>query len=83
MTPVSSPLLPFPDAATLHGPVVVVGAGGFGREVLDIVDAMNHVGATLELLGTLDDSDANADTPCPTRRETPRRHRRLHRGSDP
>ena len=60
MTPVPSPLLPFSDAATLHGPVVVVGAGGFGREVLDIVEAMNHVGATLELLGTLDDSNANA-----------------------
>ncbi len=54
-------MLPFPDAATLHGPLVVVGAGGFGREVLDIVDAMNRVGAELELLGTLDDSDANAE----------------------
>ena len=54
-------MLPFPDAATLHGPLVVVGAGGFGREVLDIVDAMNRVGAELELLGTIDDSDANAE----------------------
>jgi sugar O-acyltransferase (sialic acid O-acetyltransferase NeuD family) len=52
-------MLPFPDAATLRGPLIVVGAGGFGREVLDIVDAMNHAGANLELLGTLDDSDAN------------------------
>jgi sugar O-acyltransferase (sialic acid O-acetyltransferase NeuD family) len=39
---------------------VVVGAGGFGREVLDIVDAMNAAGAEVELLGTVDDSDANA-----------------------
>lgn len=59
MTAVSAPLLPFPAAATLDGPIVVVGAGGFGREVLDIVEAMNHVGATLELLGSIDDSDAS------------------------
>jgi sugar O-acyltransferase (sialic acid O-acetyltransferase NeuD family) len=56
---VSSPVLPFPDAATVYGQLVVVGAGGFGREVLDIVEAMNRAGATLELLGSIDDSDAN------------------------
>ena len=37
-----------------------MGAGGFGREVLDIVEAMNAAGAELELLGTVDDSDTNA-----------------------
>jgi len=54
-------MLPFPAAATVRGQVVVVGAGGFGREVLDIIDAMNHVGAHLELLGSVDDSDARSE----------------------
>ena len=36
--------------------LVLVGAGGFGREVHDIVVAMNAAGAELELLGYVDDS---------------------------
>lgn len=38
-------------------PVVVVGAGGFGRETLDVLDAVNavHTGS-LEVLGVLDDA---------------------------
>lgn len=36
--------------------LVVVGAGGFGRETLDIIDAINEEHpATFELLGVLDD----------------------------
>jgi sugar O-acyltransferase (sialic acid O-acetyltransferase NeuD family) len=62
-------LLPFPDAATVRGAIVVVGAGGFGREVLDIVVAMNQAGAELHLLGSIDDSDANA--PLLARRGVP------------
>jgi sugar O-acyltransferase (sialic acid O-acetyltransferase NeuD family) len=38
-------------------PLVIVGAGGFGREVLDIVEAMNAVEPTFEILGFLDDED--------------------------
>jgi sugar O-acyltransferase (sialic acid O-acetyltransferase NeuD family) len=56
---VTSHPLPLPDAASRRGAVVVVGAGGFGREVLDIVVAMNTAGACLELLGSVDDSDAS------------------------
>jgi sugar O-acyltransferase (sialic acid O-acetyltransferase NeuD family) len=58
---VSSPVLPFPDAATLRGRLVVVGAGGFGREVLDIVEAMNHVGAEVDLVGSVDDDESTAE----------------------
>jgi sugar O-acyltransferase (sialic acid O-acetyltransferase NeuD family) len=36
-------------------PLVVVGAGGFGREVLDVVDAVNERGRRWALLGVLDD----------------------------
>ncbi|TFB66756.1 acetyltransferase [Cryobacterium sp. Hz7] len=37
-------------------PLVVVGAGGFGREVLDIVDALNRAAETVvfEIIGVLD-----------------------------
>ena len=38
-------------------PLVVVGAGGFGRETLDVAEAMNAVGAPRwEVLGVVDDS---------------------------
>jgi sugar O-acyltransferase (sialic acid O-acetyltransferase NeuD family) len=37
-------------------PLVVVGAGGHGREMLDIVEAVNRVSVTFELLGVIDDS---------------------------
>lgn len=36
--------------------LVIVGMGGFGREVADIVDAINAVEPTWNLLGFLDDS---------------------------
>ena len=37
-------------------PLVLVGAGGFGREVHDIVVAINRDGAEFDLLGYVDDS---------------------------
>ena len=36
-------------------PLVIVGAGGHGREVLDIVEAINEIKPSLEFLGFLDD----------------------------
>lgn len=41
------------------GALVIVGAGGFGRECLDIVEALNECGAALEFRGFLDDSGGN------------------------
>lgn len=41
--------------------MVIVGAGGFGREVYDIVLAMNTAGAHLDLLGYVDDGTDSAD----------------------
>jgi sugar O-acyltransferase (sialic acid O-acetyltransferase NeuD family) len=40
------------------GDLVVVGAGGFGRETVDAVRAMNACGASWRLLGFLDDDPA-------------------------
>jgi sugar O-acyltransferase (sialic acid O-acetyltransferase NeuD family) len=37
------------------GPLVIVGAGGFGRECLDIADAMSGAGAAIEVMGFVDD----------------------------
>lgn len=44
-------------------PLVVVGAGGFGRETIDVVRAINEVSPTWDLLGVVDDnpSPANLD----------------------
>ena len=36
-------------------PIVVVGAGGHGRELIDIVEAVNRQRATFQLLGVLDE----------------------------
>ena len=36
-------------------PLVIIGCGGFGREVHDVVDAINEVKSTWNLLGYLDD----------------------------
>ncbi|MEO1058584.1 MAG: acetyltransferase [Actinomycetota bacterium] len=47
--------------ATRQARMVIVGAGGFGREVFDIVGAMNGAGAHLDLLGYVDDGTASAD----------------------
>ncbi|TWE12018.1 NeuD/PglB/VioB family sugar acetyltransferase [Rudaeicoccus suwonensis] len=41
-------------------PLVVVGCGGFGREVCSIVAAINAVQPTFELLGVLDDAPSAA-----------------------
>lgn len=38
--------------------VVVIGASGFGRECLDVLEAMIADGADLEILGVVDDSPA-------------------------
>ena len=37
-------------------PVVIVGAGGHGREALDIVLAVNELHPTFHVLGFLDDA---------------------------
>ncbi len=42
------------------GPLVVVGAGGFGRECVDIVDSLNERGAGIELVGFVDDGTVDA-----------------------
>lgn len=44
-------------------PLVIIGCGGFGREVHDVVDAVNAQNPTWELLGYLDDapSEVNLD----------------------
>lgn len=41
--------------------LVIIGAGGFGREVLDIVRALNRDGPTFEFLGFLDDDCPRPD----------------------
>lgn len=41
--------------------IVVVGAGGFGREVLDVVDAINSVGPTWKVIGVADDAPTEAN----------------------
>jgi sugar O-acyltransferase (sialic acid O-acetyltransferase NeuD family) len=38
--------------------LVIVGTGGHAREVLDVVEALNHAGARYEVLGFLDDRAA-------------------------
>jgi sugar O-acyltransferase (sialic acid O-acetyltransferase NeuD family) len=42
-------------------PLVIVGAGGFGREVVDVVDALDAGSTTYELLGFLDDGEVRHD----------------------
>ena len=41
--------------------VLVVGAAGFGRECLDVLEAMIAVGEPLEIVGVLDDAPSAAD----------------------
>jgi sugar O-acyltransferase (sialic acid O-acetyltransferase NeuD family) len=43
-------------------PVVIVGAGGHGRELLDIVEAVNRHEPTFEFLGFLDDDERDRET---------------------
>lgn len=40
----------------MTSPIVIVGCGGFGREVHDVIDAINAQSPTWELLGYLDDA---------------------------
>jgi sugar O-acyltransferase (sialic acid O-acetyltransferase NeuD family) len=51
-------------------PLVIAGAGGFGREVLDIIEAANAVGSMFDFLGFVDDDD-NLDLELLTRRGAP------------
>ena len=37
-------------------PVVIVGAGGFGREVLDVIEAADAVSPSLRMVGFIDDN---------------------------
>lgn len=41
--------------------IVVIGAGGFGRETLDVIDAAVSAGAKLELVGVIDSGPSEAD----------------------
>lgn len=41
--------------------VVIIGCGGFGREVHDIIDAINEISPRWTLLGYLDDAPADAN----------------------
>lgn len=41
-------------------PLVIIGAGGLGREIFDLVRDINRSGATFDVLGFLDDGDVDA-----------------------
>ncbi|TVR22123.1 MAG: acetyltransferase [Ilumatobacter sp.] len=43
------------------GPIVIVGAGGFGREVLDVIEAINATGGEIELRGYVDDGQVDEE----------------------
>ena len=78
-------------------PIVVVGAGGFGRETLDVVEAVNAAASqpAFEVLGVVDDApsaenlvrlksrevDASWEVSTPGSRRKPRRLHRGHRQS--
>jgi sugar O-acyltransferase (sialic acid O-acetyltransferase NeuD family) len=49
------------DKGEAPAPLVIVGAAGYGREVLDIVEAMNTIRPTYEFLGFLDDGRDQSD----------------------
>ena len=46
---------------TVRAQLVIVGAGGFGREVHHVVEAMNTAGSDLELIGYVDDLATSDD----------------------
>lgn len=46
---------------TTSGRIVIVGAGGFGREVLDVIEAINLAGGSLEFVGFVDDGDVDTE----------------------
>jgi sugar O-acyltransferase (sialic acid O-acetyltransferase NeuD family) len=41
--------------------LVIVGAGGYGREMLDVVEAINAVSPTFEVVGFVDDGSPDVD----------------------
>lgn len=43
------------------GPIGIIGAGGFGRECLDIIEALNEEDAGLEFVGFFDDSGGDPE----------------------
>lgn len=49
------------NQATTSGPIVIVGAGGFGREVLDVIEAINAAGGNLEFRGFIDDGPVDEE----------------------
>lgn len=51
--------------------IVVVGASGFGRESLDVIQAMQKHGAAVELLGVVDDAPSEANLQRLADREVP------------
>jgi len=50
-----------PPPETRRQRVVVIGASGFGRECLDVLEAMREGGSELEVLGVVDDAPSPAD----------------------
>ncbi|MDF2144153.1 acetyltransferase [Knoellia sp. p5-6-4] len=52
----------------MSNPIVIVGVGGFGREVHDIIDAINRCAQRWKLLGYLDDSPTEEDVRLVERR---------------
>jgi sugar O-acyltransferase (sialic acid O-acetyltransferase NeuD family) len=46
---------------TTSGPIVIVGAGGFGREVFDVIEAINAAGGTIEFRGYVDDGPVDEE----------------------
>jgi len=42
--------------------LIVIGVGGFGREVIDIVEGMAELGHPVQLVGSVDDADIDGST---------------------
>lgn len=52
-------------------PLIILGAGGFGRGVHDVVDAINATGERWRVIGYLDDGPDDASIVRAQRRDTP------------
>lgn len=50
-----------PSSEGTPKPLVIIGAGGFGREVFGVVAALNRWRRSLDLLGFLDDGEVQTD----------------------
>ena len=61
MNPGTGPNQSALTTATTIGPIVIAGAGGFGREVLDVIEAINEAGGDLDFVGFLDDGMVDTD----------------------